>query len=240
MCLIFIGSLCRHARRVVLVLFLAVAGIIADPPTCQAQSPASATAAGFWGPVETKKASVANLAPALLPFFNNGPVFGLPGTETGEAGDFSRRTQLSGDWRGARTNLARRGLFVDLYTMSAYQNVASGGLKTGSAFIQNTQLSINVDSGRAGLWPGAVIHLTLDSRYKSSSPQDTFTVGSVVPQYSGLAMPGPFFVNDVLPTEYFLFQSLTQTFAVLLGKANVLTHADQTLFGTTTSTTLPI
>src|SRR6202008_1273740 len=40
-----------------------------------------------------------------------------------------------------------------------------------------------------------------------------------------------FFVNDVLPTEYFLFQSLTRTFAVVLGKTNALKHADQTLFG---------
>src|SRR6185503_3844962 len=114
---------------------------------------------------------------------------------------------------------------------SAYQNVASGGLKTGNAFIQNTQLSINVDTGRAGLWSGGVFHVTLESRYGSSSPQNSFTVGSTVPQYTGLAIPGPFFVHDVLPTEYFLFQSLTPKFAVLLGKTNVLTHADQTLFG---------
>jgi porin len=176
----------------------------------------------------TTKASVADGAPALLPFFNNGPVFGLPGTE---AGEFHPRTQLSGDWGGRRTDLVRHGLFLDLYSTSAYQNVASGGLKTGNAFIQNTQLSINVDTGRAGLWSGGVFHITLESRHGSSSPQNTFTVGSAVPQYTGLAMPGPFFVHDVLPTEYFLYQSLTPTFAVLVGKANVLTHADQTFFG---------
>jgi len=90
---------------------------------------------------------------------------------------------------------------------------------------------MNVDTGRAGLWPGGVFHLTLDARNGSSSPQDTFTVGSTVPQYTGLAFPGPFFVHDVLPTEYFLFQSLTPKFSVLVGKVNVLTHADQTFFG---------
>jgi porin len=132
---------------------------------------------------------------------------------------------------GRRTDLTRHGLFFDLYSTSAYQNVASGGLKTGNAFIQNTQLSINVDSGRAGLWSGGVLHVTLESRYGSSSPQNTFTVGSTVPQYTGLAIPGPFFVHDVLPTEYFLFQSLTPKVAVVLGKTNALKHADQTLFG---------
>jgi porin len=246
---------------------LALAGIIADPATCHAQSssertPATSenattpdvnpaqdqnvnpthdngpaekktgcsrtTEAESWGPVATKKASVANLAPALLPFFNNGPVFGLPGTE---AGDFRDRTQLTGDWCGIRTDLARHGFFFDLYSTSAYQNVVSGGLQTGNTSIQNTQLSINVDTGRAGLWSGGVLHVTLESRYGSSSPQNTFTVGSTAPQYTGLTIPGPFFVHNVLPTEYFLFQSLTPKFAVILGKVNVLTHADQTLFG---------
>jgi len=247
-----------------IALCLALAGIIADPTTCHAQSPTPAasenaikpdvhaaenqianpthendpteetitspraTAADPWGPVPTKKASIANLAPFFLPFLNNGPVFGMPGTD---AGDFRDRTQLSGDWGGLRTDLARHGFFFDLYTTSAYQDVASGGLKTGNTSIQNTQLSINVDTGRAGLWPGGIFHVSLESRYGSSSPQNTFTAGSSVPQYTGLAFPGPYFVHDVLPTEYFLLQSLTPKFAVILGKANVLIHADQTFFG---------
>jgi porin len=242
-------------------LCLALAGIIADATTCHAQSPTPATSGSpmkpdvhaaenqianstdendpieekttssaddSWGPVPTKKASLANLAPFFLPFLNNGPVFGMPGTD---AGDFGHRTRLSGDWGGLRTDLARHGFFFDLYSTSAYQDVASGGLKTGNASIQNTQLSINVDTGRAGLWSGGLLHITLESRYGSSSPQETFTVGSTVPHYTGLAFPGPFFVHNVLPTEYFLLQSLTPKFAVILGKANVLTHADQTLFG---------
>jgi porin len=235
-----------------IALCLALAGISTVPTTCHAQSSTSATsedamtpdvsavgknlieqktmssADNPWGPVPTKKASLANLAPVFLPFLNNGPVFGLPGTN---AGDFRDRTQLSGDWGGLRTDLARHGFFFDLYTTSAFQNVASGGLKTGSASVQNTQLSINVDTGRAGLWSGGIFHFSLESRYGSSSPQNTFTAGSSVPQYTGLAYPGPFFVHDVLPTEYFLLQALTPKFAVILGKANVLTHADQTFFG---------
>src|SRR5215469_14831729 len=87
-----------------------------------------------WGPVPTEKASLTNLAPVLLRYFNYGPVFGISGTDVG---DFWHRTQLSGDWGGARTDLARHGLFFALYSTSAYQDVASGGLKTDSAFIQN-------------------------------------------------------------------------------------------------------
>jgi porin len=201
-----------------------------DPndPIEEKSKPSPPTPANSWGPAPTEKVSIANLAPFLLPYFNNGPVFGMPGTEVG---DFFRRTQLSGDWGGLRTDLARHGFFFDLYSMSAYQDVASGGLKPGSAFIQNTQLSINVDTGRAGLWSGGVFHVTLESRYGSFLPQNTFTVGSTAPQYTGLTFPGPFFVHDVLPTEYFLAQALTPKFTVVLGKVNVLNLADPTFFG---------
>ena len=198
-----------------------------DDPIDEKPTPSHTTAAGLWGPVPTAKLSLANLAPFLLPYFNNGPVFGMPGTG---AGYFRHRTQLSGDWGGLRTELARRGFFVDLYSTSAYQDVSSGGLKTGNAFIQNTQIAINVDTGRAGLWSGGLFHITLESRY-GSSPQDSFTVGTATPQYTGLAMPGPFFTREFLPTEYFVVQALTTKFSMLLGKINVLYICDQTLFG---------
>ena len=180
-----------------------------------------------WGPVPTEKTSIANLAPGLLVFFNNAPVFGLPGTVTGSFWD---RTQLTGDWGGARTDLARHGFFFDLYSTSAYQDVSSGGLKTGSAFVQNTQLSINIDTGRAGWWSGGLIHFTVQSRY-GSDPGQTFTVGSYVPQYTALVLPGPLQANDVLPSEYFFVQSLTKQFSVLLGKISDVFIPDQTLFG---------
>src|SRR5262249_46540372 len=98
-----------------------------------------------WGPVPTEKPSLANLVPGIYPYFNNGTVFGMPGTELGS---FWRRTQLSGEWGGLRTDLAQRGIFLDIYTTSAWQDLTSGGLKPGSAFVQNIQYSLNVDTAR--------------------------------------------------------------------------------------------
>ena len=63
-------------------------------PAQKATACSHVTGVGTRSPLATKKASVADLAPVFLPFFNNGPVFGLPGTE---GGDFRHRTQLSGD-----------------------------------------------------------------------------------------------------------------------------------------------
>jgi hypothetical protein len=180
-----------------------------------------------WGPVPTDKISIANLAPVLLPYFNNGPVFGVPGTVLG---NFWNRTQVTGDWGGVRTELARRGLFFDIYSTSTYQDVSSGGLKTGGAFVQNTQLSVNLDTGRAGLWSGGLFHFTMQSRY-GDSPQNTFTVGSVVPQYTGLVEPGALLWHDTLPSEYFLTQVITKQFSVVLGKISDVFIPDETLFG---------
>ena len=171
--------------------------------------------------------SLVDASPNLLPLFNNGPVFGLPGTIDG---DFWRRTQLIGDPGCKRSDLARRGVFIDMYATSAYQNVTSGGLKTGSSILQNTQLSISLDTERAGLWRGGLFHFTVQSRY-GSSPDNTFTAGSFAPEYTGLELPGALFWQDTLPSEYFLIQSLSQKFSVILGKINGLFIADQTLFG---------
>jgi len=178
-------------------------------------------------PAPTERVSLATVAPGLLPYFNNGPVFGLAGSV---GGDFWHRTQLSGDWGGARTNWVDHGVFLDIYSTSTYQNVTSGGLKTGSAFAQNTQLSLNIDTARAGWWSGGLFHFTVQSRY-GSSPENTFTVGSFVPQYTGFVEPGPLLSQDTWPSEYFLTQSLAKKFSVVLGVISDIFIPDETLFG---------
>ena len=67
-------------------------------PTTAAPSRSRGQAADPWGPVHTDHLSLANAAPVLLPFFNNGPVYGLYGTVLG---DFWDRTQITGDWADA-------------------------------------------------------------------------------------------------------------------------------------------
>jgi len=174
-----------------------------------------------------EQTSIATVAPGLLPYYNNAPVFGLPGTVSG---DLWNRTQLTGDWGGARTDLVQRGFFFDLYSTTALQDVTSGGLKTGTAVVQNTQLAINVDTQRAGLWSGGLIHFAAQSRY-GDDPSETFTVGTYVPQYTALVEPGPLLWHHTLPSEYFLTQALSKQFSVVLGKISDVFFPDQTLFG---------
>jgi len=173
------------------------------------------------------KLSIVDSAPALLPFFNNGPVFGTPGTVTG---DFWRQTQVTGDWGDARSRLADDGLFIDLYSTTTYQDVTDGGLSTGDSFVQNTQLSINLDTGRAGLWSGGLIHVTIQSRYGANAAHG-FNAGSAFPQYTGLVEPGPLETNRTYPSEYFLLQALSPKFFLVLGRLSDVFIPDETLMG---------
>jgi hypothetical protein len=211
----------------IVVLLIGKAALAQDGDSHGNSAPAaSAPAPPTWGPVASKKESLVNREPWLLPFFNNAPVFGIPGTVTGSLLD---RTQLTGDWGGARTDLAEHGWFFDVYPTSVYQNVMSGGLKTGDAFVQNVQLSVNLDTGRAGLWKGGLFHFTAQSRY-GDSPDNTYTAGAVLPQYTGLLLPGPLLSHNTYPSEYVLVQALGEHVSVVLGKLSDIFLPDRTLF----------
>lgn len=179
-----------------------------------------------WGPVETPDISLANVAPVLYAFVNNGPVFGLPGTR---GGDILHRTQLFGDPSGVRTKLAKQGVFVDLYTTIDYENVTSGGLATGGHTVINNQLSLNIDTGRARLWPGGLFHVTFQHR-AGSSPEKSFTSGASVPSYYGLLLPEPTRDDRIAVSEFYVTQALGKTLGVIAGKTSNLFIPDQTGF----------
>lgn len=190
-----------------------------------AEKPKAEPDSSGFGPVPTHYLSLANAAPALITGINNGPVFGLPGTV---GGDFWSRTQLTGDWGGLRTDLAQKGVFLDVYSTSAFQSV-SGGLNPGGAFIQNVQVSLNVDTGRAGLWPGGILHVTAQARYGSQNA-DVFGAGTMVPTYYGSLFPGPDLDSDIYLTNLAIIQSFGD-FGFLGGMIPGLNVPDQTFFG---------
>jgi porin len=70
------------------------------------------------------------------------------------AGDFWSRPRLTGDWGGFRDELATRGIRFDVDLLLSPQGVPTGGFDTGSAFWGNAEYTLNVDTGKAGLWPG--------------------------------------------------------------------------------------
>src|ERR1700712_1317394 len=106
----------------------------------------------------------------------------------------------------------------------------SGGTEQGDRFVQNVQLSVNYDTGRAGLWSGGMFHFTMQGRVGDSNLK-TFTAGTLQPQYAGLVEPGPLLNHNAYPSEYFLTQALNKRTFLIVGKISDVFFPDQTLFG---------
>jgi len=70
-------------------------------------------------------------------------------------GDVWSRPRLTGDWGGLRDELGKKGVALDVDALLMPQSVASGGKDTGTEFWGNATYTLNVDSDKLGLWPGA-------------------------------------------------------------------------------------
>ncbi len=215
----------NRALRVVLLgtaayLVASSVALAADPKTGPAMS-----APLEFGPVDAPKLSIANVAPGVYSWFNDGLVFGLPGTRTGSLGE---RTHLTDDWGGLRTKWAENGVFLSLFNTTAYQYV-SGGLNSGDAFFSNTQLSLDLDTGRLGWWSGGLFHFSVESRYGSNNA-DVFGAGTLVPTYMGAVLPQPGIANGTVFTNAFLEQAFGK-FGLIVGVIPGLYVPDRTLFG---------
>lgn len=64
------------------------------------------------------------------------------------------RDYLTGDWGGVRSELAENGILIDsILTLDAVANL-KGGLKRDEAYLGNVDLTLTVDTEKAGLWSG--------------------------------------------------------------------------------------
>ncbi len=84
------------------------------------------------------------------------------------AGDVRSRPRLTGDWGGFRDELATRGIRFDVDLLLTPQGVASGGRDTGAEFWGNAEYTLNVDTGKAGLWPGGFLRVVANSGFGES------------------------------------------------------------------------
>ncbi|MGB4781739.1 MAG: carbohydrate porin, partial [Candidatus Methylomirabilis sp.] len=83
-------------------------------------------------------------------------------------GDFWSRPRLTGDWGGFREDLATRGIRFDVDLLLTPQGVASGGRDTGAEFWGNAEYMLNIDTGKAGLWPGGFLRAIANSGFGES------------------------------------------------------------------------
>lgn len=108
------------------------------------------------------------------------------------------RTTLTGDWGGLRTDLADKGINIDLRLTQIYQGVASGGIDTGFEYGGVMDYILNIDAEKLGLWKGLAFNIHATSRWGNdiSSKAGPLTLAATpllypLPgNYSGSGIPG--------------------------------------------------
>src|SRR5256886_3427602 len=98
-------------------------------------------------------------------------------------GDFMSRARLTGNWGGFRDELGKKGVVFDADLLLTPQGVASGGRDTEAEFWGNAEYTLNVDTGKAGLWPGGFLRLIANSGFGDSVLQDSAPSTPSIPRH---------------------------------------------------------
>jgi porin len=138
------------------------------------------------------------------------------------SGDFWSRPTLTGDWGGARADLANKGVQFDFGLYQTVQSVVEGGIDTGTRYGGNLDLVITLDLMRMGIMPGAFVKMRAESRYGQSANGIS---GQILPVNSTAFFPLTEKLDDTLPialTDLTYYQFLSKQFGLFLGKFDVL------------------
>ncbi|OPX94187.1 MAG: Carbohydrate-selective porin, OprB family [Syntrophorhabdus sp. PtaU1.Bin002] len=135
------------------------------------------------------------------------------------SGDFWSRSTLTGDWGGARNDLAKKGVTFDLSLTQAYQGIVDGGKKELWKYGGHGDLTIHADTQKLGLWPGGFFTVEVEGNYNKSVNGYT---GALMPVNNSQMFPMP--TGDNLNVPAFNFtQFLSPYFGVMFGKFATLT-----------------
>jgi porin len=144
-------------------------------------------------------------------------------------GDLAHRKYLTGDWGGARTDLANKGIFFDTDVTQLLQGNAHGGRDTTNAFRYSgsADYTLKLDTARMGLWPGGLFTLHGETKIGDNiNPK----VGSLMaPNYQGL-FPVPNDPGTTTLSEFYVMQALSEKFVLMAGKVDATAIADQNAF----------
>lgn len=137
------------------------------------------------------------------------------------AGDVRSRPRVTGDWGGFRDELATRGIRFDVDLLVTPQGVGSGGRDTGAEFWGNAEYTLNVDTGKAGLWPGGFLRVIANSGFGESV---LGTSGAISLVNTAALLPKPNEPNTGLMHATFM-QFLSPQLGLVAGKVFALDGA---------------
>jgi porin len=158
--------------------------------------------------------------------------FGAP-LEAGEtpsltpySGDIWRRSTLSGDWGGLRSEMAAKGVTIDMSLTTAAQGIVGGGKHAGWQYSGGRgDLILNLDTQKLGLWPGGFLNFEAEGNF---IPADRLLksingrTGGLMPVNSSQFYPTTAGDNFNLPSLNFT-QFLSPYFGLTIGKYATLT-----------------
>ncbi len=152
-------------------------------------------------------------------------------------GDWDEREYLTGDWGGARTELANHGILFDTYVTQNLQGNAHGGKNTHGAFEYGGSVDyiLRLDTARMGLWPGGLLTLHGETQFGQAP---TFDTGALMPPNYKALLPVPGDPGITTLSEYYFAQALSEKLVLLAGKIDFTAIGDRNAFaGDTTHVT---
>ena len=127
---------------------------------------------------------------------------------------------LTGDWGGFRNTMAKRGINLDVDLVQSVQGLNAGGSFRNHDSIRypyggHAEYTLNVDTGKLGLWPGGFLSIMGESQF-GSYLQGKQT-GALLPPDAAALYPMPFDDTTTLTSVVFT-QFLAKWFGIYLGK----------------------
>ena len=143
-----------------------------------------------------------------------------------KGGTILESSALTGDWRGARNDLAAKGITLDANVTQVTQGVVSGGKNSEWVYGGRGDLTGNLDTQKLGLWPGGFLRIELEGNWGDSVNTKT---GALLPANANQLFPVPFNDNVALPDLSFA-QFLSHYFGLMAGKIQVISDGDLNVF----------
>jgi hypothetical protein len=137
-------------------------------------------------------------------------------------GDLWNRSHLTGDWGGTRTDLANKGIQVDVDWTQYVQGVADGGIDRKTRYGGHVDYLFHLDLMRMGLIPGGLVTLRAESRYGESVNGIS---GQIPPVNTTALFPLTNRLDEdvaIAITDLNYTQFLSEHLAVLVGKLDTL------------------
>ncbi|MBW2629931.1 MAG: hypothetical protein JRE45_20290 [Deltaproteobacteria bacterium] len=90
----------------------------------------------------------------------DGPLEGLGATD-----EVFSPPGLTGDWGGRRTSLSEHGLAFSADITNTLQGVMDGGFDETARYVGSSELILDVDAEKLGLWPGGFARIATEGRF---------------------------------------------------------------------------